>query len=180
MGKFAPYKVNLVAIAEGKFQQDFVIDTQFFKNMENSDVLEADVKVHLDMDYRNGIYDCNFTLRGMLQIPCDRCLDPMEHPIDTTYHIAVKYGPEYDDSSDDVLVIPDSDAFLNVAYMLYDTIVLTIPMRHVHPQGKCNKQMVNALHKHRSAAEDARTLGGDADNFDSEELAQEIDLPDTE
>ena len=34
--------------------------------------------------------------------------------------------------------------------MLYDTIVLTIPLRHVHPMGKCNRAMLAALHKNRS------------------------------
>lgn len=155
MGKYSAYKVTLGSLAEGHHEQDFLIDTTFFRNMEDDNIIDADVKVHLDLDYRNGIYDCNFTLKGMMHIPCDRCLDPMEFPVDTTYHIAVKYGPEYDDSSDDVLVIPDTDMFLNVAYMLHDTIVLTIPMRHVHPVGKCNRAMSDVLHRHSSEAEDA-------------------------
>lgn len=155
MGKYSAYKVNLGNITEGRHEQDFVLDTAFFKNMEDNDVLDADINVHLDMDYRNGIYDCNFTLKGMTHIPCDRCLDPMEHPVDTTYHIAIKYGPEYDDSSDDLLVIPDTDVFLNVAYMLHDTVVLTIPMRHVHAPGKCNRAMTAVLGKHSAEAEEA-------------------------
>ena len=66
----------------------------------------------------------------------------------------MKYGDRYDDVSDDLLVIPESDSYLNVAYMLYDTIVLTIPLRHVHPMGKCNRAMAAALHRHHSAAGD--------------------------
>lgn len=153
MGKYSAYKVNLGGLTEGKHEQDFVLDTVFFKNMEDADILDADVKVHLDIDYRNGIYDCTFTLKGMTHIPCDRCLDPMEHPVDTTYHIAVKYGPEYDDSSDEVLVIPDTDVFLNVAYLLHDTVALTIPMRHVHEAGKCNRAMAAVLSKHSAESE---------------------------
>ncbi len=66
----------------------------------------------------------------------------------------MKYGADYNDESDDVLIIPESDSCLNVAYMLYDTIVLTIPLRHVHPLGKCNRAMAAALHKHHSNAGD--------------------------
>ena len=155
MGKYSAYKVTLGNLAEGHHEQDFVLDTTFFRNMEDENVIDADIKVHLDLDYRNGIYDCMFTLQGMMHIPCDRCLDPLEHPVDTTYHIAVKYGPEYDDSSDDVLVIPDTDMFLNVAYMLHDTVILTIPMRHVHPMGKCNRAMSDVLKNHSSEADEA-------------------------
>ena len=137
-------------MADGRHEQDFECDTQFFRNMENTEVISADVHVHLDIVKKHDAYDMTFTLKGMMQIPCDRCLDPMDHEVDTTYHITVKYGDEYNDESDDVLVIPYQDTNLNVAYMLYDTIMLTIPLRHVHPMGKCNRAMAAVLNKHNA------------------------------
>lgn len=152
MGKFSQYKVHLASLADGKYEYDFKVDSEFFKNMENSDILSCDVDVHLDLVKKNEAYDFTFTFKGMLQIKCDRCLDPMDQEVDTAYHITVKYGESYEDISDELLVIPDSDAFLNVAYMLYDTILLTIPLRHVHPAGKCNRAMAAIYHKHHTAA----------------------------
>lgn len=154
MGKFAPYKIQLASLADGHHEQDFECGTEFFKNMENPDVISSDVKVHMDLQKKNDTYDCTFTCKGLLKIPCDRCLDPIDHEVDTTYHIIVKYGEDYNDESDELLVIPYSDTSLNVAYMLYDTIVLTIPLRHVHPLGKCNRAMLSALHKHRSTGDE--------------------------
>lgn len=150
MGKFAPYKIQLASFSDGKYEQEFECGTEFFKNMENPDIITSDVKVHMDLVKKNETYDCTFTCKGSLTIPCDRCLDPITHEVDTVYHITVKYGEDYNDESDDLLVIPYSDSYLNVAYMLYDTIVLTIPLRHVHPMGKCNRAMLAALHKNRS------------------------------
>lgn len=152
MGKFSQFKVQLASLPDGRHEQDFTCDTEFFKNMENPEILSADVKAHLVVVKKNGAYDLTFTCRGSLHIPCDRCLDPMEHPVDTTYHITVQYGDRYDDVSDDLLVIPMSDTYLNVAYMLYDTILLTIPMRHVHPAGQCNRAMAAVLARHRGPA----------------------------
>jgi len=154
VGKFSQYKVQLASLGEGRYEQDFECGTEFFNNMENPDVIFSDVHVHLDLVKKNDAYDCTFHCKGMLQIPCDRCLDPMVHEVDTTYHITVKYGEDYKDDSDDLLIIPESDAYLNVAYMLYDTIVLTIPLRHVHPLGKCNRAMAAALHKYHTAGDD--------------------------
>ena len=51
-------------------------------------------------------------------------------------------------------MIPYSNTSLNVSYMLYDTLLLTVPLRHVHPQGKCNRQMLEALRKHRGARDE--------------------------
>lgn len=154
MGKFTQYKVELSQLKNGHHEQDFVCDTEFFRNMENTEVISADVKVHLDIEVKHEAYDCTFTFKGKLEIPCDRCLDPMDHDVDTRYHIVVKYGETYNDDADNVLIIPERDRYLNVAYMLYDSIMLTIPMRHVHPQGKCNRAMAAVLHKHHSPVDD--------------------------
>lgn len=164
MGKFSQYKVELASLADGKHEQDFECGTEFFRNMEKPEVLSSDVKVHLDLVKKNEAYDCTFTCRGKLEIPCDRCLDPMDHDVDTVWHVTVKYGESYDET-DDLLVIPYSDTNLNVAYMLADTILLTIPLRHVHAPGKCNRAMAAVLHKH---------------NADGDELPEEIADEDSE
>ena len=153
LGKFTAYKVQLASLADGHHEQDFDITTEFFKNMENTDVISSDVKVHLDLVKKNDTYDCTFRCKGMLQIPCDRCLDPLEQEVDTEYHVVVKYGEDYDDGADNLLVIPYSNSYLNVAYILYDTILLTIPLRHVHPLGKCNRAMTAVLNKHKGGGE---------------------------
>ena len=166
MGKFTAYKVQLASLQDGKHEQDFEIGTEFFKNMENSDIVNSDVKVHLDLVKRHDTYDCTFHCKGVVQVPCDRCLDPIDIEVDTDYHVVVKYGDNYDDGADNLLVIPYSNTFLNVAYILYDTILLTIPLRHVHPLGKCNRAMAAVLSKHRgSGAEDE---DGAMDDFDAD------------
>ena len=94
-------------------------------------------------------------------------------PYDATYHIVVKYGDDYNDDGDEVLEIPQSDSSLNVAYMLYDTVELAIPIKHVHPMGKCNRQMSALLKKHRATT-------GDEDAELENELIDEIDsMPDS-
>lgn len=155
MGKYSQYKVELASLPDGHFEQDFDCSTEFFRNMEVPEVISADVKAHLDLEKKNEAYDCTFHCKGMLQIPCDRCLDPMDHEVDTLYHITVRYGDDYNDESDDLLIIPQSSRVLNVAYMLKDTILLTIPLRHVHAPGKCNRSMAAALNRHSTADDEA-------------------------
>ena len=85
----------------------------------------------------------------------------------------VKYGDDYNADNDEVLEIPKSDTTLNVAYMLYDTVTLAIPIKHVHPLGKCNRQMSAMLKKHRAT-------NGDEDSDRENELIDEIDNIDAE
>lgn len=178
MGKFTAYKVQLAQLPDGHFEQDFVCDTEFFKNMEHPSIHNADVKVHLDLEKRHDVYDCTFHCKGTVQVPCDRCLDLMDIDIDTEYHIMVKYGETFNDESDDILEIPFSNPYLNVAYMLYDTIVLGIPMRCVHPLGKCNRAMAAALNKHKAHGGDDE--GDDEFDVDFEGVADAPGADDAE
>lgn len=137
-------------MSHGTHAFEYHLGKTFFTNMESEDIHDADLNVVLTVEYKGDIYSLDFAVEGVVTLICDRCLDDLEYPIDTTYHINVKYGEDYNDDSDDLLVIPESDNYLNVAYMIYDTVALTIPIKHVHPLGKCNRQMSAMLKKHRA------------------------------
>ncbi len=100
-----------------------------------------------------------------MEVPCDRCLDPVSHEVDTDYDVVVRYGEEYDDSGDNLLILPYSANRLNVAGIIYDTLLLTIPLRCVHAEGECNPEMAEALREHNSSAD-----------YDEEEEEPETDM----
>lgn len=151
MGKYTAFKLPLKSLGVGTHEFSYRLDRQFFENMESSDIHGADLEVLLAVQYNGDFYTLDFRITGEVILICDRCLDDLHFPIDASYHIVVKYGETYNDDSDEVLEIPDSDSTLNVAYMIKDTVELAIPMKHVHPQGKCNRQMSAMLKKHRAA-----------------------------
>ena len=176
MGKFTEYKLPLKTMAPGTHTFEYHLSKTFFNNMESEDVHDADLNVNLTVEYKADVYSLNFEIEGIVTLICDRCLDDLEFPIDTTYHINVKYGEDYNDDSDDLLVIPESDNYLNVAYMIYDTVALAIPIKHVHPLGKCNRQISAMLKKHRAGGtsdEDADLQNQLIDEMDAMEDASE-------
>lgn len=150
VGKFSAYKIQLKSMPEGVHKFDFHLEKQFFLDMESTDVRDADLDVALTVTYRNGLYALDFEIKGEVTLICDRCLDELQWPIETSYKVSVKYGDQYNDDSDELLEIPETDNDLNVAYMIYDTVALNIPIKHVHPLGKCNRAMSSLLRRHRS------------------------------
>lgn len=177
MGKFTEYKLPLKSMPDGIQTFEYHPTKQFFVNMENQEVRDADILVKLTVDHRNGVYDMTFNISGELTVACDRCLDDLILPVETDYHIIVKYGPDYDDANDDFLQIPESDNYLNVAYIIHDTVTLSIPIKHVHPHGKCNRAMSALLKRHRTTSADPEeadledTLMDEFDEIDSSQDA---------
>ena len=168
MGKYTAFKLPLKSLGVGTHEFEYHLDKQFFVNMESSDIHDADLNVALTVQYNGDIYNLDFHITGEVVLICDRCLDDLRFPIDATYHIVVKYGEDYNDDNDEVLEIPETDNTLNVAYMIKDTVELAIPIKHVHPLGKCNRQMSAMLKKHRATS-------GDDDAELENELIDEID-----
>lgn len=129
----------------GTHQFNWEIALDFFKEMECDDVLSASVKVGLDLVRNDDIYHLSFKCNGVIGIPCDRCLEEMTHTVCAEYSVSVKYGDQWLEG-DDELTIPESCAKLNVAQMVVDTVLLTIPIAHSHENpSDCNQQMLAYL-----------------------------------
>ncbi len=140
--------------------------------MESADIHDADLTVKLTVTHKHEIYNLSFNVAGTVTLICDRCLDDLIQPIEATYDIAVKFGDDYSET-DELLVIPESDNYLNVSYMIYDTASLAIPVKHVHPLGKCNRAMSALLRKHRATKVD------DEDAELTDQLMEEMETMDS-
>ena len=45
----------------------------------------------------------------------------------------VKFGQEYNDEIDDILILPHGEYEVNIAQYIYETLVLAMPTKRVHP-----------------------------------------------
>ncbi len=126
---------------------EYRLDNEFFANIDGPEVQRGRVDVKLNVKRAATAFELNFDLSGVIYIPCDRCLDDMEHLVETSEQLYVKLGHEYYEESDNMLIIPEDEGELNVAWFLYEFIALTIPIKHVHPYGKCNKDMSERLRR---------------------------------
>jgi uncharacterized metal-binding protein YceD (DUF177 family) len=98
----------------------------------------------------------------------------MDYPIDTVERLIVKFGKDYSEESDEIVIIPESEGIINLAWFLYDFVVLAIPIKRVHVPGKCNKQMTAKLKKHTAKeADDSDSL--DMESDDSIDIDEEPD-----
>ena len=139
---------------------EYLLNSQFFTNIDGEDVQKGKVQVQLTVTKVTDTFNLSFKLNGVAVVPCNRCLDDMDYPIDTVERLIVKFGKDYSEESDEIIIIPESEGVVNIAWFLYEFVVLAIPIKHVHAPGKCNKQMTAKLKKHIAKAAD------DDDSFD--------------
>ena len=88
-------------------EYQYQLDDAFFLDLDAPEVQKGQVNVTLKVRKTSGVYQLDFHTEGEVVVICDRCLDEMEQPIETTDRLKVKLGAEYseeDDSDDDFLM----------------------------------------------------------------------------
>lgn len=169
MGKFDTYKIDLKNLEIGTHEFEYQLGNKYFTDIDGTEVQKGKVKVLLTLKRTPLMFDLSFKLDGMAYVPCDRCLDDVEIPIDTTAKLIIKFGHEYSEESDEVIVIPEEEGEINLAWFIYEFVALAIPMKHVHAPGKCNKSMSSKLKKHSARQADDEEVDVDDDGFEYEE-----------
>lgn len=150
VAKFSKYNIRLLGLSEGEYSYEFNLDNVFFQDIDEEEIRKGDVKVLVKLLVTSSTFDFSFDIQGTVKIPCNRCLDEMTQFIETQNRLIVKLGSEYSEESDEVVIIPQSEGEINIAWFLYEFIALNIPIKHFHEQGKCNRFMNSKLNKHRA------------------------------
>jgi len=174
LGKFDAYKIDLKNLSPGTHNFEYTLGTTFFVNIDGDEVQKGKVNVTLTVKRTSAAFEMDFQLQGNVMVPCDRCLDEMELPIETQNRLVVKFGKEYAEESDEVVIIPESEGAINLAWFLYEFVALTIPMKHVHAPGKCNKTMSSKLKKHST-----RSSSDSEEEYDDDDSGDDMSMDDS-
>lgn len=176
MGKFSLYNIPLKNLTEGVHVFEYILDNQYFKLIgdADSDIQKGNVIVNLSVKKVSTTFEFNFDLKGFVVVPCNRCLDDMNIDIDTTKRLIVKFGSVYSEESDEIVVIPEQEGEINIAWFLYEFIALEVPIKHVHPPGKCNKAMTAKYNKYKAVSSD------DDDDLDTDDASSDDDSAPTD
>ena len=144
-------KIDLKGLNEGVNYLEFDLDDTYFKAIDAPEVSQGKVRVLLDITRTgNDFFTLDFHETGVVMVPCDICLDPMEQSIETTQRLEVKLGTE-NSEEDDLVMVAEDEGILDITWYLYEFIALAIPIKHVHAPGKCNPAMIRALEEHSAA-----------------------------
>ena len=154
------FEIDLKGLTQDETPVEYTLDDDFF-DVLGSDTLVQGGSLHVSGSIRKavGFFELLLHIVGTVKIPCDRCLEPMAQPIDTGLRCIVKLGDE-DSEDGDVIVVDENEGILSTAWLIYESTVLAVPIRHVHQLGGCNDAMMRVLEEHsaaRSSDADAQT-----------------------
>jgi uncharacterized metal-binding protein YceD (DUF177 family) len=101
------------------------------------------VDVHLDK--HTTFLEFYINVSGTVQLICDISNDEFSENIENDLKVLVKFGEEYDDSNEDIITIPQKDSEFNIANLVYEAVVLSIPMKKLAPSVRDNDEYQKLL-----------------------------------
>lgn len=155
------FDIDLKALTDEVTPLSWELDDQYFESLEDVQVQGGSLHVSGSIRKATGFYELLLHTDGTVRIPCDRCLDMMDQPIVADLRLIVKLGSEYREDNE-VITVDENKGVLHVAWFLYESIALAVPIQHVHQPGDCNDAMMRVLEEHSAA----RSSDADAKEMD--------------
>ncbi len=156
------FKINLKALKQDETPLQWELDDSFFQQLEGAQLQSGSLHVSGSIRKAVGFFELQLHTVGTVEVTCDRCLDLMRQPIEADLNTTVKLGTE-DSYDDDVITVDETQSVLDTAWLIYESIALAVPIRHVHQPGDCNVAMSEKLQQLSAA----RSSDADAqDNID--------------
>ncbi len=142
------YKIEFAALKIGDHQFNFKADKKFFDRFNFSDFNDISVNIDIDLTKKSTLLKLNFVLEGRVNVSCDLTNEPYDHTIKHVASLVVKFGQEYNDEDDEILVLPHGDHKLFVDQYIFEMIVLSLPPKRIHPgveDGSLNSEILEIL-----------------------------------
>ena len=126
-----PFVVKLTSLPPGKSHFKWHAGAEFFEVFGNTEILDADLEVAATVRNHGLTVDAACEIAGSVTVACDRCLEDLAIPVETSFEET--YAPEGDE--------------LDLGQDVYDYVCISLPLQRVHPEGECNQETTKYLSK---------------------------------
>ncbi|UCE92690.1 MAG: DUF177 domain-containing protein [Flavobacteriaceae bacterium] len=133
MKKSNDFVLSFFGLKEGKHVFEYKIDKQFFEFFGFDEFLDADFKVVLEFVKKSTLLELYFSSEGVATVACDVTNEPFELPIEGALNLVVKFGEEFNNDNEEVLILPHGEHQLDLSQYIYEMIALAVPQKKLHP-----------------------------------------------
>jgi uncharacterized metal-binding protein YceD (DUF177 family) len=151
--KLKDYSISFKGLKDGTHRFDFEVGDSFFELLEDSLISKGQLNVIVNLNKSQQMLVLEMTIAGIVESTCDNCLGEMEIPVEYSGKLYFKFGEEYEEESEEITILPFDEHQLNVARWIYEFAVISLPIRHVHPEDEngntsCDPEMLEKLNQY--------------------------------
>lgn len=133
MQSLKTYWITFSGLSQGVHLFDYQIDDSFFENFEHSLVQKGQLSAKIAFEKQESWMALDVEVQGSVVVPCDICAEDFDLPIDGKEHLLIKFGVAEAHDEAEVIYLEHGATGLQIAQYIYERILLSIPMKKVHP-----------------------------------------------
>nr|WP_299386308.1 DUF177 domain-containing protein [Allomuricauda sp.] len=133
MMKLKEFFIPFSGLKLGKHTFGYKIDNTFFESFEYREFNDAKIELTAILDKMSNMLELDMTAEGTINVDCDVTGEPFDLPIASNLHLVIKFGEEFNDENDEILILPHGEYQINIAQYVYEMLVLAVPPKRVHP-----------------------------------------------
>ncbi len=141
------FNIPFVGLKEGSHLFEYQIDKTFFEAFQFDEFNNANVKADITLVKKSTLLELSFDISGTVNVPCDITNELFDLPINGNLNLVVKFGPEFNDEHDEILILPHEAYQVDVSQYIYELIVLSVPSKRIHPDVVDGTMQSDALRK---------------------------------
>lgn len=164
--------VPFIGLKLGLHDFEFEIHDTFFEEREYSTVQKGTVKVTLQLEKKETMMIGAFSIQGLVISTCDRCNDQLEVPVEGNFRLIYRFGTDLTDDETLVVLHPD-DYEIDLRESIYEFIIISLPVRLIHPKNECNQEMVELINKYTIQPEESEQDWQDQEDVDDDDWEEE-------
>ena len=131
---------------------DFIVGNDFFVSFEDTDIQDGNVNADLILTKNNSDLLIEIIIDGYVSLICDRCLEIYQQDVYFEDEVFIN-TINFDDKENNVISFDKNRFNVNVARLIYDSVQLSLPIKHTHPEDKndnptCNPNVLDNFKKY--------------------------------
>ena len=127
------FLIPFIGLKLGKHQFEFEIKKAFFDSFDYHEYEDCDVKVDVVLDKKSTLLELVFKHKGTVHVPCDLTNEMFDLPIKGKIKLVVNFGEEFNNDNEELLILPFGEHQIDLSQYIYEMIVLSVPLKRVHP-----------------------------------------------
>ena len=150
MKKLNDFLIPFIGLKLGKHQFEYQISKEFFDNFDYDEFESANIKVNVAFEKKSTLMELNFKHKGTIHVSCDLTNEMFDMPIKGKMKLVVQFGEEFNNDNDELLILPHGEHQIDISQFIYEMIVLSIPLRRVHPgikDGSLKSEVLDKLNE---------------------------------
>ena len=110
-----------------------VLKTRSFKILILLTLTTLTCWLRLNLSKKTTLLELNFDSKGHVEVHCDISNEIFNQEINNSFDLVVKFGQEFNNDSEEILILPHNEHKINVEQLIYELIALSIPQKKIHP-----------------------------------------------